>query len=65
MPQSKDTEYQNGLKNKTHQYAPYKKLILDPKTPPDLCERVEDNLPCQWTSKESWGGNSYIRSIRF
>ena len=24
------------IKNKTHQYASYKKLILDPKTPPDL-----------------------------
>ena len=23
-------------KNKTHQYAVYKKIILDPKTPPDL-----------------------------
>ena len=37
MPQSKDTEYQNGFfLKKAHQYAVYKKLILDPKTPPDF-----------------------------
>ena len=41
MPQSKDTGYQNGLKNKqtnkqNNWYAICKKLILDPKAPPDL-----------------------------
>lgn len=36
MPQSKDTGYQSGKKNKTHLYVAYKKRILVPKTPPDL-----------------------------
>ena len=47
MPQSKDTEYQKGLKKeKEEQYAVYKKLILDPKTPPDFKWDGENNLPC-------------------
>ena len=32
MFQSKDTGWQNGLKNKTHIYAAYKRLTSDPNT---------------------------------
>ena len=35
MLQSKDTEWLNGLKNKTHIYATYKRLTSDLKTHTD------------------------------
>ena len=38
-------------------YAVYKRLILGLRKN----ERVENHLPCKWSSKESWSSNPHIR----
>ena len=40
------------IKNKTHLYPAYKRLIIDLKTPADLERGMGNHLSYKWTSKE-------------
>ena len=61
---SKDTDWLNGYKNKTHIYAVYKKPTSDLKTHIDESERMEKYIPCKWEAKQSRSSNHHIRKSR-
>ena len=54
----KRQRYQNGIKNKTHQYAAYKKLTLDPKIG---SVEIENHYHVNGHQKESQSSYTYIR----
>ena len=49
----------------THPFAVYKRLIGTYRYIQTESERMEYQLTCQWTSKESWGGKFHIRRLDF
>ena len=63
MLQPKDIDWLTGYKNKTHIYM---LSTTDPlQTQGHIQtegEGMENDIPCKWKSKESWSGNSPIRS---
>jgi len=58
---TKDTDWLNVYKNKTHIYAVYKKPSSDLKIHIDQSERIEKYIPCKWEAKQSWSSNLHIR----
>ena len=61
MPQPKDIDWLNGYKNKTHIYAVFKRPTSLLGTHTNSSERMEENIPWKWESKESWSSNTHIR----
>ena len=61
MLQSKDAEWLNGHKNKTHIYATSRRHTSDLKTYTELKVRGLTNIFHKWKSKESSNSNTYIR----
>ena len=64
MLQTKDIDWLNGYKNKTHIYAVYKRPTSDLETQQTESKGMEKDSPCKWKSKESWSSNSHIRQNR-
>ena len=64
MFQPKDTDWLNGYKNKTHNYAVYKKPTSDLKTHLDWKWKDGKHISCKWEAKESWSSNPHIRQNR-
>ena len=63
MFQTKDKDWLNGYKSKTHIYAVYKEPTSDLKTHIDWKWENEKNIPCKWEAKESWSSNLHMRKI--
>ena len=63
MLQSKDTDWLDGHKNKTHVYAVYKKPTSDLKTHID-CKWEDGKLYSMQMGSESWSSNPHIRQNR-
>ena len=64
MLQPKDIDWLNGYKKKTHIYAVYNRPTSDVGTCTTESERMEEDIPCKWKSKESCSSNTYIRQNR-
>ena len=61
---TKDTDWLNGYKNKTHIYSVYKKPTPDLKHIQTESERMEKYIPCKLEAKKCWSSNPQIRQNR-
>jgi hypothetical protein len=57
IPPSKDTTWQTGLKRKLQQSAAYRRPISLIETSTGWGERLEEDLPRQWSPKTARGSN--------
>ena len=64
MLESKDIEWLNGYKNKTHIYAAYKRLTSSDLKIQIESKWMEEGIPCKWKSKQKLRSNTYIRQNR-
>ena len=62
MLQSKDIDWLNGYKHKTHIYTG-DPLQMQGHIQTES-EGMKEGIPCKWKTKESWSSNTHIRQNR-
>ena len=61
---TKNADWLNGYKTKTHIYAASRRSTSDLETYADWKQKDGKDIPCEWKPKESCSGNLYFRQNR-